>query len=149
MRCIPIREPTASSNQLTQSQKCDAINDSCQRTLTVQRNSVTHKDPNVRDTYTHFRHSAQSTPPGYSERQKEVRKRYSLKNLQKRLSSKNDVNAVIESSVHPNFCFSQSNILTAATCIAHWASSDFAIGKSLASAIACCYPEPQELRKLP
>ena len=106
------------------------------------------KDPNVHDKYTHFRHSAQSTPPGYSERQKEVKKRYSLKSLQKRLSNKNDVKAVIESSVHPKFCFSQSNILTATTCIARCVSSDFAMGKRLASTIACCYPELQELRKI-
>ena len=149
IRCIPITEPAATPNQLTQSQKRDAILDSCQRTRTLQPHSVTQKGPNVLDTYTHFRHSAQSTPPGYSERQKEVRKRYSLKSLQKRLSNKNDVNAVIESSVHPKFCFSQSNILTATTCIAHCVSSDFAMGKGLASTIACCYPELQELRKLP
>ena len=149
IRCIPITEPAATPNQLTQSQKRDAILDSCQRTRTLQPNSVTQKDPNVHDKYTHFRHSVQSTPPGYSERQKEVKKRYSMKSLQKRLSNKNDVKAVIESSVHPQFCFSQSNILTATTCIAHCVSSDFAMGKGLASTIACCYPELQELRKLP
>ena len=145
IRCIPITEPAATPNPLTQSQKRDAILDSCQRTRTLQPHSVTQKDPNVHDTYTDFRHSAQSTPPGYSERQKEVRKRYSLKSLQKRLSNKNDVNAVIESSVHPKFCFSQSNLLTATTCIAHCVSSDFAMGKGLASTIACRYPELQEL----
>ena len=149
IRCIPITEPADSSKQLTQSQKRDVIIDLCQRTRTLQTNSVTQKDPNVHDKYTHFRHSAQSTPPGYSERQEEVKKRYSLKNLQKRLSNKNDVNAVIESSVHPTFCFSQSNILAATTCIAHCVSSDFAMGKGLASTIACCYPELQEFRKLP
>ena len=98
---------------------------------------------------TTFRHSTQSTPPGYSERQKEVKKRYSLKSLQKRLSNESDVNAVIESSVHPKFCFPQSKILTATTCIAHCVSSDFAMGKSLAYTIASCYPELQEMRKLP
>ena len=72
-----------------------------------------------------------------------------MKNLQERLSKHNDVNAVIESSVHPKFCFSQSNILTATTCITHCVSSDFAMGKNLASTKACCYPELQELRKLP
>ena len=149
IRCIPINEPATSSKQLTQSQKRDVIIDSCQRTRTLQPNSVTQKDPKVHDKYTHFRHSAQSTPPGYSERRKEVKKRYSLRSLQKRLSNKNDVNAVIESSVHPKFCFSQSNILTATTCIAHCVSSDFAMGKGLASTIARCYPELQELRKLP
>ena len=149
IRCIPITEPAATPNQLTQRQKRDAILDSCQRTRTLQPNSATQKDPNVHDKYTHFRHSAQSTPPGYSERQKEVKKRYSLKSLQKRLSNKNDVNAVIESSVHPKFCFSLSNILTATTCIAHCVSSDFAMGKGLAFTIACCYPELQKSRKLP
>ena len=72
-----------------------------------------------------------------------------MKNLQKRLSNKIDVNAVIESSVHPKFCFSQSNILTATTCIAHCVSSDFAMGKGLAFTIACCHLELQEVRKLP
>ena len=141
--------PATTPNQLTQSQKRDAILDSCQRTRTLQPRSVTQKDINEHDRYTHFRHSAQSMPPGYSERQKEVRKRYSLKSLQKCLSNKNDVNAVIESSVHPKFCFSQSNFLTATTCISHCVSSDFAVGKGLASTIACCYLELQELRKLP
>ena len=148
IRCIPITEPADTPNQLTQSQKRDAILDSCQRTRTPQPNSVTQKDKNVHDKYTHFRHSAQSTPPGYSERQKEVKKRYSLESLQKGLSNKNDVNAVIESSVHPIFCFSQSIILTGTICIAHCVSSDFAMGKGLASTLACCYPELQELRKL-
>ena len=143
IRCIPNTEPAATPNQLTQSQKRDAILDSCQRTRTLQSKSVTQKDPNVQDKCTHFRHSAQSMPPGYSERQKEVKKRYYLK------SNKNDVNAVIESSVHPKFYFSQSNILTATTCIAHGVFSDFAMGKGLASTIARCYPELQELRKLP
>ena len=64
-------------------------------------------------------------------------------NLQKRSSKPNDVNAVIESSVHPKFCFSQSNILTATTCIAH--CSDFAMGKGLASTLAFCYPEYKTL----
>ena len=72
-----------------------------------------------------------------------------MRSSQKRLSNKNDVNAVIESSAHPNFCFSQSNILTATTCIAHCVSSDFAMGKGLASTLACCYPDLQELKKLP
>ena len=148
-RCIPITEQAASSHQLTKGQKRDVIIDSCQRTRTLQPNSVTQKDPNVHDKYTRFRHSAQSTPPGYSKPQKEVKKRYSLKNSQKRLSIKNDVNAVIESSVHPKFCFSQSDILTATTCIEECVSSDFAMGKGLASTIACCYPDLQELRKLP
>ena len=149
MRCIPITEPAVSSNQLTQSQKRDVSFDSCQRTRNLQSISDVHKNPYVHNTYTTFRLSTQSTPPGYSERQKEVKKRYSLKSLRKRLSNKNDVNAVIESSVHPKFWFSQSNILTAATCIAHCVSSDFAMSKGLASTIACCYPELQELRKLP
>ena len=107
-----------------------------------------HKLTRMYTTHTHFKHSAQSTPPGYSERQKGVRKHYSWKNLKKRLSSKNDVNAVIDSSVQPKFCISQSNILTATTCIAHCVSSDFAIGKGLASALACSYPELQQMRKL-
>ena len=103
----------------------------------------------MHNTYTTVKHSTQSTPPGYSERQKEVKKRYSLKSLQKRLSNINDVNAVNESSVHPKFCFSQPNILTATACIAHCVSSDFAMSKGLASTIAYRYPELQELRKLP
>ena len=107
------------------------------------------KNPYVHNTYTNFRHSTQSTPPEYSERQKEVEKRYSLKNLLKCLSKHNDVNAVIESSVHPKFCFSQSKVLTPATCIAHCVSSDSAMGKGLASTIACCTLELQELRKFP
>ena len=77
------------------------------------------------------------------------KKRCSLKSVQKRFSNKNDVNAVIESSVHPKFCISLSNILTATTCIAHCVSSDFAMGRSLASTIACGYPELQELRNIP
>ena len=78
-----------------------------------------------------------------------MKKRFSLKSLQKCLSNKNDVNAVIESSVNPKLCLSQSNNLTATTCIAHCVSSDFAKGKRLASKIATCYPEFPELGKLP
>ena len=65
IRCIPINEPAVSTKQLTQSQKRDAIIDSCQRTRTLQPNAVTQKDTNVHDKYTLFRHSAQSTPPGF------------------------------------------------------------------------------------
>ena len=57
------------------------------------------------------------------------------------------MNAVIEASVHPEVCFSMSNILAATTCIAHCASSDFAMGQKLASALAYGYPELQQLRK--
>ena len=148
MRCIPISEPAATSSQLTQSQKRDAIICSCQRRRTLLSSSEIQTDPNVHNTYTHFNHSDQSAPPGYLERQKEVRKRYSLKNLQKRFSSKNDVNAVIDSNVHTSFCFSQSNILAATTCIAHSVSFDFAMGKGLASALACSYPELQQMQKM-
>ena len=105
MRSIPITEPAASLNQLTQSQKRDVIIDSCQRTRNLQSNSDVYKNTYVHNTYTTFRHSAQSTAAGYSKRQKEVKKRNSLKNLQKCLSKHDDVNAVIKSSVHPNFGF--------------------------------------------
>ena len=150
MRCIPNSESAAVSNQLTQSQKRDVIIDSCQRTGNRQSNYDFHKNPLVHNAYTTFRcmYSTQSTLPGYSERQKEIKKRYFLKNFQKCLSKHNDGNAVIESSVHPKFCFSQSNILTATTCIAHCVSSDFAMGKELASALGCSYPEPQQMRKI-
>ena len=40
-RCILTNEPAATPNQLTQSQKRDAILDSCLRTRTLQPNSVT------------------------------------------------------------------------------------------------------------
>ena len=73
IRCLLFTEPAATPNQLTQSQKLDAIFVSCQRTRTLQPNSVTQKDPNVHVKYTHFRHSVQATPPEYSERQKEVK----------------------------------------------------------------------------
>ena len=102
----------------------------------------------MHNNYTTFRHSTQSTPPGYLERQKEVKKRYSFKNLQKRLSKLSDVDAVIESSVHPKFFISQSIILTATTCIAHCVSPDFALGKRLASALAFSYPELQQMRNM-
>ena len=69
-RCIPNTEPAVSPNQLTQSQKRDVIIDSCQRTRNLQSSSNVHKNPYVHNTYTTFKHSTQSTPPGYSERQK-------------------------------------------------------------------------------
>ena len=145
MRCIPITEPAALSNQLTQSQKRDVIIDSCQRTWNLQSNSDVHKNPYVHKTYTSFRHSAHSTPPGYSVRQKEVKKRYFWKtsrnahqNIMMSMQSLNQV--YIQNFV------SHSHILTASTCVAHCVSSDFAMGKGFASAIACCYPELQELK---
>ena len=78
-RCIPISEPAASSNQLTQNQKRDAIIDSCQRTRNLHSSSDVHKNPYMNNTYPTFRPSTQSTPPAYSERQKVVKKRYSEK----------------------------------------------------------------------
>ena len=47
------------------------------------------------------------------------------------------------------YCFSQSNILSAATCVAHSASFDFARAEKLAYSLACCYPELRGLRNLP
>ena len=82
MRCVPISEPAVSSNQLTQNQKRDENIDSCQRTRTLPSSSEMRTDPNVHNTYTHFKHAAPSTPPRYLQRQKEVRKRYSLNKLQ-------------------------------------------------------------------
>ena len=77
-RCIQISEPTASLNQLTQSQQRDVIIDSFQRTRNLQSNSDVHKNPYLQNTYTSFRHSTQFTPPRYSKRQKEVKKLYSI-----------------------------------------------------------------------
>ena len=144
--CISIVEPVAQSDPLTQSQKRDAIIDSCQRTRILPSSSEILNDPNVDNTYTHFKHSAQSTPSGYLERRMEIRQRYSLKDLQKRLSSKKGVNAVIDSCIHPKFCFSK--FLTAPKCRAHCVSSVFAMVKGLASTLACGYLESQQLRKL-
>ena len=48
-RCIPINEQADTSKQLTQSQKRDAILDSCQRTRTLQPTSVTQKDITIHD----------------------------------------------------------------------------------------------------
>ena len=39
-------------------------------------------------------------------------------------------------------------LLTTTTCIAHWFSSNFAMSKGFASAIACCYPELQNVGKI-
>ena len=69
MRSIPISEPAALSSQLTKSQKRLLIIDSCHRTRTLPNSSEIQTDPNVHNTYTHFKHSAQSTPPGYLQRQ--------------------------------------------------------------------------------
>ena len=88
MRGISINAPSASSKKLTQSQKRNAIIDLCPRTRTLLNSFEIQTESNVHNTYTHFTHSAQSTPPGYLERQKEVRKRYCLEKLQKRLSKK-------------------------------------------------------------
>ena len=68
MRRIPMIEPATSSSQLTQSQKRDTIIDSCQRTRTLPSRSEKQINLYVHNTYTTFKHSAQSTPPGYSER---------------------------------------------------------------------------------
>ena len=90
---------------------------------------------------------AQSTLPGYLEGQKKAKKRYSQKNLQKRLSKHNDVNAVIESIAPPKGCFSHSDNLTTTTCIAHCVASHFGRGKNKAPAKTCYYLELHELRK--
>ena len=84
-----------------------------------------------------FSHTLQSQkPPEFLEKQKETKSRSTLKKLKKRLSFSNDVNTIIETGNQTKFCFSQSNIVTATTCLAHCVSSDFAISKNLASAIA-------------
>ena len=48
IRCIPISEPAASSNQLTQRQKRDVINDSCQRTRTPTKFRNTKRSKRTR-----------------------------------------------------------------------------------------------------
>ena len=95
-----------------------------------------------------FTHSGQpKTPPEYLQRQKEIKSRYSLTNLKKRLSN-NDVNAIVESSHYPKFCFSQSNILTSTTSFAFCASSDFANQKGFAAAVTRQYPALQNLQTM-
>ena len=65
MQCIPISEPAVSSNQLTQGQKPNAITDSCQQKRTLSSGFESEADHKVHNTFTQFKHSAQSTPPGY------------------------------------------------------------------------------------
>ena len=98
---------------------------------------ITHYTPEK------FTRSPQSPPPCYSKRQKEVNFRYSLTNFYW-----NDVNAIIDFSVHSKFCVYQLTILTAAIWIAQCASSDFATCRRLASVIACCYPELHDLSRM-
>ena len=74
------------------------------------------------------------TAPEYLQRQKEIKSRYSLKNLKKRLSS-NDVNAIFASSHCPKFCFSQSNILSTVTPFAYCGSSSICKSHRLSR---CC-----------
>ena len=93
-------------------------------------------------------HSGQPvTPPEYLKRQKEVKSRYYLKNLKKRLSS-NDVNAIVASSHYPKFCFSQSIILSTVTSFANCGSSDFANHTGLVGAIHRHYPALYNLQHL-
>ena len=70
-----------------------------------------------------------------------------LEKPSEKVSKQIDMNAAIESRVQPNFHFSQSNISTAATCLAHCVSSDFAMGKGLASTLAC-HPQLLKMGKL-
>ena len=93
-------------------------------------------------------HSGQPvTPPEHLKRQKEIKSRYSLKNLKKRPSS-NDVNAIVASSHYPKFCFSQSNILSTNTCFAYCGSSDFANHTGLVGAVHRHYPALYNLQHL-
>ena len=55
---------------------------------------------------------------------------------------------MIDSSTQTKFCFSHSIILTATTCIAHYVSSDSAMGKTLASTLFCSYPKLQQMKKM-
>ena len=82
----------------------------------------------------------------------QVRMPITVKQVKRLFSYRNgyrnkDVNLVIESRAHPKFCISDSNLLTATTCIALF-FSDFAMGKGLPSTLACCYSELQEMRKV-
>ena len=146
----PLIEP------LNESQKRKVILDSLERTrqqsgpslnVTPRPNQSTSTASSTAKPFTHAQQ--QAIPPDYLQRQKEIKKRYSLKGIKKRLSSSNDVNAIIDSSIYPKFCFTQANILTTNSCIAHCVSSDFKMGKGLASAIARCYPAIQEMRQRP
>ena len=87
------------------------------------------------------------TPPEYLRRQKEIKSRYSLKNLKKRLSN-NDINAIVASSHYPKFCFSQSHILSTVSSFAYGGSSDFAHHTGLAAAVTRNYPALQNLHKM-
>ena len=107
----------------------------------LQSSSDVHTNTYVRNTCTTFRHLTQSTSPGYSERQKDLKKPDSLKKLQKPFLKYNEINAVTESSVHPKLCSSQSHILKASACKAHCFSLDSAMSTDLAAAIPCRYLE--------
>ena len=94
-------------------------------------------------------HSGQPvTPPKYRQRQKEIKSRYSLKNLKKKRLSSNDINTTVASSHYPKFCFSQSSILSTVTSFAFCGSSDFANHTGLVGAVHRHYPALYNLQNL-
>ena len=126
------------------SRKREIILDSCAR-----NRPGTNETPTGQNLFQNSQSPQTRSPQQILADQRAIRSKYSLRNLQKRLSSNpnsNNVNSLIDTTVTPIFRFCSGNILDSSTSIAHCVSSDFAMRKGLASAIACCYPALQNLR---
>ena len=146
------QQTTTTSSGLTraQEQKRQSILDSLERhrQTTSHSTMMQSSGPSPVHSSRPSTHSGQfETPPEYLRRQKEVKARYSLTNLKKRLSN-NDVNAIVASTNYPKFCFSQSNILSTNTSFAYCGSSDLANYTGLAAAVSRRYPAVQNLHKV-
>ena len=97
---LSISESHTWTAQLIRSRKRAGILDFCQGARTLQDSTHLHTSSNSAKNSTFFTHAAWTKPPGFLEREKEVKQRHSWKNLQKTLLNGNDVSVVFESSVH-------------------------------------------------
>ena len=135
---------SSSRPESTQTNKRQNILDSCERSR-QHLSSSTQSSGVPAHTLEHQPRSPQQILAD----QREIRSRYGFRHLKQRLSSQNhpnNLNSVIDSTVTPIFRFSSGNILDSPNSIVHCVSSDFAMRKGLAYAIACYYPALQQMR---
>ena len=76
---------------------------------------------------------------------KQVTHRYNFRHLPQRQSPPGNMEA-LEFEGHPNFCFTNENILETQHSFAHCISADFAMQRGLAFAVACRYPALKSFR---
>ena len=123
----------------------EAIFRCCQQARALQG---THLPTNslFATTSNYFTHSAQSTLLRYLEQKRSWKDAFPEKHT-KEINKTRCRECSCWEKCSSQFCFSQSNILTIATCIERHLSTFFAMGNELASLKTCCYPKVRKTRR--